>query len=300
MGAALCDASAAARQVYALADRVTELPITDVCCTGTIEQLTQTEFTQIAVVATSLAAAALLEERLGHVPEARAAAGHSVGELSAMCWAGALTLESTLKLVATRARLMSRDSAKVDGTMVAVLGLAADALVDVCTRASKETGSIVQVANLNAPDQVVLSGERSAVTAAGVLAQAAGASRVLPINVGGPFHSAYMAEAGHAFADSCRATDFAMPRCPIVLNTTAEPSRDPEALRTELGVQITSPVRWSESVQALGAAGTTTFLELGPGRVLSNLVRRTLPGATTMSAGTPESIEEARSLWSAS
>lgn len=299
MGASLCAASEAARRVFALADEVSGLPITEICATGPIEQLTQTEFTQVSLVTTCLAAAALLEEQLGQPPRAMATAGHSVGELTAMCWAGALSLRDALRLVAERGRLMARDSARVDGTMVAVLGLSGGELREICARASEQAGASVQVANLNTPDQVVLSGARSAIEVASALAQAAGANRVLSLNVGGPFHSKYMAEAGRDFAEQCAAVSFREPRCPIMLNTTAAPETKAEVLRDELGQQITSPVRWSETIQALGALGCSTFVELGPGRVLGNLARRTLPGAKTLAAGTPEAMGEVTSLWMA-
>lgn len=297
MGAALCDSSAAARTVFAAADQVTGLPVTEICRTGSLEQLTQTEFTQISVVATSLAAAAALAEHLGHVPEAVAAAGHSVGELAAMCWAGSLSLEETFLLVAERGRLMARDSAQVDGIMAAVIGLDATALVGVCRRAFEQTGQQVQVANHNAPDQVVISGARVAVEAAGKIAQADGASRVILLNVGGPFHSIFMTEAAREFAGICATATFNEPRCPIILNTTALPETDPVALRNELATQITSPVRWSESLQALVQLGCTHVVEIGPGRVLSGLVRRTAPQLSATSAGTPEALGQAAALW---
>lgn len=297
MGAPLCGASDAARRIFALADQVTRLPITEVCSTGSIEELTRTELTQVAVVTTCLAAAAFLEERLGLVPPSLATAGHSVGELTAMCWAGALSLEDTLRLVSERGRLMARDSANVDGAMVAVLGLDAGTCMDICERASEQTGLRVQVANLNAPDQVVLSGARPAIEAATTLALAAKANRVLPINVGGPFHSVYMAEAAGEFTATCAQVTFQPPRVPVVLNTSAAAETDPLALRAELGAQITSPVRWADTIQALADLGCDTFLELGPGRVLSNLTRRTLPAAKVMAAGTPDAIDEIAVLW---
>lgn len=297
MGVALFERSAAAREIYALADKVSGLPITELCCTGTLEELTSTEVTQLAVVATSLAVAASLEEQLGFQPTALAAAGHSVGELTAMGWAGALTAGDTLRLVQERSRLMARDSEAVDGSMAAIIGLTPERLEAICAAASEESGASVQVANLNAPDQSVISGARAAVEAAIRLATKGGAQRAVPLTVGGPFHSVYMASAGKHFAAACGEIEFRAPRVPIVLNTTAAPSSDPEALRGELPRQITSLVRWGDSIQAMAALGCETFVELGPGRVLSNLVRRSLPGAQVATAGTPAGVAEVASLW---
>lgn len=297
MGRALYDASAKARGVYATADRVTGLPITELCTSGTMEQLTRTDRTQVAIFTTSLAAAAALEEQVGRIPPALGTAGHSVGEFSAACWAGALSLEDALELVFERGRLMERDSSLVDGTMVAVVGLGADRLAVICAEASEQSSARVQIANLNAPDQVVLSGARVAIEAATALCQSAGAARILPLNVGGPFHSVYMSDAAAEFASACTRVAISPARVPIVLNTTATPTIEPTALRDELSTQITQPVRWSESAQTLTRLGCTIFVELGPGRVLSGLVRRTLPEASVLSAGTPETIAEAARLW---
>ncbi len=299
MGRALCESSARARDVYTAADRVTGLPITELCTDGSMDELTRTDRTQVAVLTTSLAAAAALEEQLGYTPPALATAGHSVGELSAACWAGALTLDDALALVCQRGRLMGRDSSQIDGTMVAVLGLDAGRLETVCAQASAQTGESVQVANINAPDQIVLSGSRAAIDAATTLAQAAGASRVLPLRVGGPFHSVYMSEAAKDFASACESVAIAPARLPIVLNTTGTATTEAAAVRDELSTQITRPVRWSDSVHTMAGLGCVTFLELGPGRVLAGLVRRTLPEVKVVSAGTPDTIAEAAQLWTA-
>lgn len=297
MGLALCEASESARDTYAIADRVTGLPISELCCNGTLAELTRTDVAQLAVVTTSLAAAAALEEQLGFPPSAVAAAGHSVGELAAMGWAGALSVEDTLTLVRERGRLMERNSTATLGAMVAVFGLTPPQLEAVCNAAAEETGASVQMANFNAPDQIVISGARQAVEIATRLATGAGAQRVVPLNVGGPFHSVYMTSAAQDFAAACREVSIRPPRLPIVLNTTAGPTIDPDALRQELSVQVTSPVRWSESMETLSRMGCETFVELGPGRVLSSLARRCLPAAQALSAGTPIALGEAARLW---
>src|SRR5436190_679577 len=157
-------------------------------------------------------------------------------------------------------------------------------VAQLCAQASGQTGTSVEVANLNAPGQVVLSGDREGIGAATELATRAGARRVIPLSVGGPFHSRYMAAAAAEFASVVEGAGFATPHTPVVLNTSGRAVSDPEALAAELAVQITSPVRWEESVRQLQAMGCSTFIELGPGQVLTGLIRRTLPDANAVSA----------------
>ena len=297
MGVALRAASPAAEQVFVLAEHVTGLPLRELCASGPAAALTRTSVAQTAVVATSLAAAAHLHEIVGYVPPARAAAGHSVGELAAMCWAGALDAETLFRLVHERGRLMERDAAGVDGTMVAVLGLDRSQLDQICAEVSAADEGTVQVANCNAPGQVVLSGEQHAIQTASERALAAGARRVLPLAVGGPFHSIYMSGASGDFAAAAAVARIDRPRIPVVLNTTAMASDNVDDLRNELPTQITRPVLWDDSVRALAAEGCTTFLELGAGQVLSGLVRRTLPEAIVVAAGTPDAISSAAQLF---
>ena len=267
MGVDLREASPQARAIFEQVDRITSLAISRLCAEGPLEQLTPTEVAQPAVVATSLAALAVLRERIPGL-EPAAVAGHSVGELAACVAAGALDEGGALELVAARALAMAAACVEVDGTMAAVIGLDEPALQTVCEEASAEDGS-VELANLNAPGQLVISGERQAVARAGEGARAAGARRVLPLAVGGPFHSRYMRPAA-------------------------------EALRDELLVQVYSPVRWSASLGRLAALGCDRFLEVGPGTVLAGLVKRSLPEARVASFGTLADLDEARALLEAS
>lgn len=294
MGADLRRLSPRAAALFASAERRLGLPLAEVCERGPEERLMATEFAQPAVVATSLAAWTVLQEAFaaaGLAPAPAFAAGHSVGELAALAVAGALTADDALDLVATRARAMAAACARVDGTMAAVIGLDPDRLVAICEQASAETGASVQVANLNAPDQTVISGERGAVARAGELARAAGARRVLPLKVGGPFHSVYMQPAIAPFGEHAERVAFRTPACPVVQNVTARPVTDPVALRRNLVAQLAAPVRWVETLQFLAAAGCDRFLEVGPGQVLSGLVRRTLPGATTLNVQDEASLQ---------
>jgi [acyl-carrier-protein] S-malonyltransferase len=296
MGVALRQASRRADDLFRLAERVSELPIGDLCANGPLDELTRTNVAQIAVVVTSLAAVAVLEECLGSRPNGTAVAGHSVGELAALCWAGALDEETTLRLVHERGRLMERDSVASDGTMVAVLGLDRVALEAICRDASTATDETVQVANINAPGQIVLSGHRVAIQAASERATAQGARRVVPLNVGGPFHSVYMAPAAGDFRVVVESAAFKTPSTPIVLNTDARPTTDTARLREELPDQITRSVLWEDSLGALRDLGCSIFVELGPGQVLSGLIKRTLPDVKVVAAGTPDAIQNVAAL----
>ncbi|HEX9015832.1 MAG TPA: ACP S-malonyltransferase, partial [Chloroflexota bacterium] len=236
MGASLSGCSAAARELFAVAERATQLPLAEVCFEGPADRLTDTAFAQPGVVAVSLAAAAALDERLSELGvAARAAmcAGHSVGEYSALGYSGALTVSDALKLVSARGKAMAEASSSADGSMVAVLGLDEEPLARVCSRASEETGASVQVANLNAPGQIVISGSRRALDRACELAKEAGAKRAVALDVSGPFHSIYMQPAADLFRGYVDAAPVAAPSVPVVLNVNARPSADPVELRRE-------------------------------------------------------------------
>lgn len=290
MGVALRQVSPAAEEIFHLADHISGLPIGDLCARGPLTDLTRTSVAQMAVVATSLAAAAYLRELVGDHPEIIAVAGHSVGELTAMCWAGCFDLPTTLRLVNQRGRLMERESSTIDGTMVAIVGMGREELESICAEVSGGSDGQAQVANLNAPGQVVLSGARRAVAAAAERALATGARRAIPLAVSGPFHSAYMHGPAQEFERFVSAISIDEPRVPIVLNTTARPSRDVAVLRSELSRQIERPVLWDDSLRTLHSMGCSVFVELGPGSVLAGLVRRTLPEAIAIAAGNPEAI----------
>lgn len=295
MGVDLRARSRQARDLFALADRVTGLPITRLCEEGPLEQLTATEAAQPAVVVTSLAALAVLRDELGEDPAPLAVAGHSVGELAAYVAAGALDAEAALRLVHERAQAMMAACAAVDGTMAAVLGLDEEPLRAACEAATQRDGS-VEVANLNAPGQLVISGERRAVERAAERAKAAGARRVLPLVVGGPFHSAYMQPAAERLARAVAAAPLRDAQVPVVVNVTAREADRADDLRAELAAQVSAPVRWSDTLRRLAALGCDRFLEVGPGQVLAGLVKRTLPEARVASFGHPATLEPAAAL----
>jgi [acyl-carrier-protein] S-malonyltransferase len=293
MGTEFLAASAEARHVFALADRITGIPISRLCAEGPLDRLTQTDVAQPAVVATSLAALALLRERIG--VEADAVAGHSVGEFAAYVAAGVLTAENAFKLVSARAQAMASACKTVDGAMAAVIGLDEAPLRAACAAAS-DNGSSVEVANVNSPGQLIVSGARDAIERFAAHARAAGARRILPLNVGGPFHSVYMRPAAATLASAIAETRFNPARIPVVLNVSAEVTQDPRALRHELEVQVYSPVRWTETLRRLAGLGCDRFLEVGPGQVLAGLVRRTLPHVRVASFGAPGDLPAAESL----
>lgn len=285
--------SARARQLFGLADQITGLPITRLCDEGPLERLTETDVAQPAVVTTSLAALAVLREECTF--EAAAVAGHSVGELAAYVAAGVLDAEAALRLVQVRAQAMAAACASVDGSMAAVLGLDELALRAACTTASRN-GSSVEVANLNAPGQLVVSGARDALERVTESARAGGARRVLPLKVGGPFHSVYMRPAAEAVGQALADTPLRRPDIPVVLNASARATQEPDELRDELAVQVYSAVRWTETLQRLAELGCDRFLEVGPGTVLAGLVRRTLPDARVASFGSLADLPEVCSL----
>jgi [acyl-carrier-protein] S-malonyltransferase len=293
MGTDLAAASPEARRLFDLADSVTGLPISKLCAEGPLERLTHTDVAQPAVVVTSLAALAVLRSFAEF--EFGAVAGHSVGEYAACVAADVFDAETALALVNVRARAMAAACASVNGSMAAVIGLDEDPLRNACLTATHD-GSSVEIANLNAPGNLIVSGARDAIERLSVSARAAGARRVLPLNVGGPFHSVYMRPA----ADDLRhALDDLTPRparIPVVVNATAEPVQDPEALRSELAVQVYSPVRWIDTLQRLAALGCDRFLEVGPGNVVAGLVRRTLPSANVASFGSMADLAGAQAL----
>ena len=287
--------SQAAAELLDRLDALTGRPVTRVMAEGPLELLTDTRYAQPAVVAASLAALLLLRERLGGdgLLAPTFCAGHSVGELAALVASGALDAEAALELVAHRAASMAEACDRVDGTMAAVIGVDTASLEQLCALASGATGERLEIANLNAPDQLVVSGHANAVDWLLDNGRAHGARRVIKLTVGGPFHSSYMRPAAEHFATVVAAAPLREPEFPVVLNQTARPASSVEEIRQELGQQVAAPVRWSESLAYMGEAGCRLFVEVGPGQVLSGLVRRTLPDAIALTTADAGDIEAA-------
>jgi [acyl-carrier-protein] S-malonyltransferase len=282
MGRQLAAASPTAASVYEEADATLGWAVSTLAWEGPEEQLNDTRQTQPCLVATSVACLRALDEELSFRGERLVAsfvAGHSVGEYAALVAAGTLELGDALRLVTRRGALMA--DARVEGGMVAVIGLDRDAVAAVV--ASLEAGPDLVVANDNAPGQVVISGTPSALAAASKAVHAAGARRSIPLKVSGPFHSPLMVGIGAELAREFATADWRDADPPVVSNVTAEPVRDAEEIRALLARQVHSPVEWVRSVRRMAAEGVDTFVECGPGRALTGMVRRIVPGARTHS-----------------
>ncbi len=272
MGQPFYEQSPAARAIFTAADELLDFPLSTLCFAGPLEELTDTINQQPALYVTSLAALAVLRENGGD--DAVFAAGHSLGELTALVAAGSLSFEDGLRLVRRRGELMKEADQKQPGRMAAVLGLETDIVQACCEQAAAETGQIVVLANDNCPGQVVISGHAAAVERAGEILTGNKARKVVPLPITIAAHSPLMAPAAAAFAAAVEATPFAPPTMPVIANTTAAPLTTPEAIRAELKAQLTGPVRWTESMQLLVAQGVDTVVEVGPGDVLQNLMKR--------------------------
>jgi [acyl-carrier-protein] S-malonyltransferase len=245
--------------------------------------LTQTDITQPALYAHSLAAVAVLEAR-GMTPGMTA--GHSLGEYSALAAAGALSFADGMRIVRLRGRLMAEAGQDRAGTMAAILGMDAADLEATCADASTQA-EVVVAANYNAPSQIVVSGDVAAVERACALATERGAKRAVMLPVSGAFHSPLVAPAAEGLAEALGALEIVPPRCPVYLNVTAAPTQEPSEIRRRLLEQLTAPVRWAQTLEAMQAGGAETFAEVGTGRVLSGLVKRTLGRRTpTQNYGT--------------
>jgi [acyl-carrier-protein] S-malonyltransferase len=286
MGEALAAAFPICRQTFAEADAALGEPLSQVIFDGPEERLTLTENTQPAIVAVSIAAYRLLESRR-MTPSY--VAGHSLGEYSANVAAGTFGFADALRMVRRRGRYMQEAVPAGEGAMSAILGLDLEKVAQACADAAD--GEIVSPANMNGAGQIVIAGARGAVQRAGERARALGAKRVVPLPVSAPFHCALMAPAQDRLAPALRALATATPRVPIVANVDAEPKRGAHAAIEALVQQVSAPVRWEAVVSRLAAEGVTTYVEVGPGTVLSGLVRKIHRGATVVSFGMPDDLE---------
>ncbi|HET7038875.1 MAG TPA: ACP S-malonyltransferase, partial [Gemmatimonadales bacterium] len=282
MGKDLAERFPAARAVFQRADAALGTPLSRLMWDGPESDLTLTHNAQPAILVHALAVHAVVGERLSPV----AAAGHSLGEYAAYAALGALAPDDAVRLVRRRGELMFQAGTARPGTMAAVLGLAGEAVAEICARESRN-GHVVVAANLNAPDQTVISGDPEAVERAGEALKSAGAKRVIGLKVSGAFHSPLMAPAAEGLARELARVSIGHPAAPVIANASAAPVRDGAAARRLLGDQLTAPVRWVESMRAaVGLAAGATFAELGPGGVLAGLLKRISPGASAISLGT--------------
>lgn len=270
--------------VFARADAALGFPLSRLCWHGPEAELSDTINTQPAIFTHSIAMYEMVRLS-GEIESPVFVAGHSLGEVSALCAAGALTFEDGVRLARERGRLMKEAGERAPGSMAAVIGLDAGALRTACQEASQQHTPGVVVANDNAPGQIVISGGKAAVAAASAIAKAKGAKRVVPLNVSIASHSPLMASVADDFARIVETTPIAPATVPVVANTSAQPITHPDDIRAELAAQLTSPVRWVESVRFMHGQGVTHFIELGPKDVLCGLIRRIVEGVETRTIG---------------
>ena len=268
MGKALYERSAEARELMDRANEILGFPITDIMFGESAEDLKATRVTQPAIFIHSVVLALC-----SGLETPSMVAGHSLGEFSALAAAGAMSFEDALKLVAVRASAMQKCCEKVPGSMAAIIKLPTETIEEICASCS----GLVIPANYNSEGQVVISGEAEAVAEACKKMMEAGAKRALPLPVSGAFHSPLMEPARLELAEAIDKTPFQAPACPVYQNVTALPATDPDVIKANLLKQLTSPVRWTQTVQNMVADGADYFLEIGPGTVLQGLVGRIAP-----------------------
>lgn len=266
MGQDLFESSTVAQARFKQAEDILGFDIASVMFEGTPERLKETKVTQPAIFLHSV----ILAECLGDAFEPSMVAGHSLGEFSALVAAGSLSFEDGLRLVSARANAMQEACERQASTMAAVLGLDNDVVEQIC----KATEGTVVAANYNCPGQLVVSGEVPAVEAACEAFTEAGARRAILLPVGGAFHSPLMEPAREKLAKAIADADIQPPRCPIYQNVSAEPTSDPELIRTQLVAQLTAPVRWTQTMEAMMADGASEMTEVGPGKVLQGLFKK--------------------------
>ncbi|MGK4004713.1 ACP S-malonyltransferase [Sorangium sp. So ce1036] len=271
MGKALAEVSPAARGVFARADAALGEPISRLCFEGPIEALTLTSNTQPAIVATSCAVAAALIEHLPNLDPPLYAAGHSLGEYSALVAAGALEVEEAVRLCRIRGSAMQEAVPAGEGAMSALVGLDQDAVLAICAEAAQ--GDVVSPANYNGPGQIVIAGHNRAVARAGELAVARG-GKAIALKVSAPFHCALMRPAAERLRPELERTPLRPLAFPVIANVDAAPNSDPERVRSLLLRQVDGTVQWTQTIERMAADGVTHALELGPGKVLAGLVKR--------------------------
>jgi [acyl-carrier-protein] S-malonyltransferase len=294
MGKDLASGEPAAADVFRAADDALEMALTELCFVGPETELVRTEITQPSILTVSIAAYRAFAARGGAKPAA--AAGHSLGEYSAHVAAGTFAFEEAVAAVRERGRFMQEAVPQGAGAMAAILGLDRAALEAACERSAQ--GEIVSLANVNGPGQIVIAGHAGAVKRACEAAMAAGAKRAVPLPVSAPFHCALMRPAAERLAARLQAVTFCDPEIPVYTNVDAAPVTTAAASRDALVRQVASPVRWEEEIVRMAKDGLDAFVEFGPGRVLTGLVRRIVQEARVLSvsdlAGVQSAIHELR------
>ncbi|WP_313135244.1 ACP S-malonyltransferase [Paracoccus jeotgali] len=288
MGRELAEAYPAARDVFREVDEALDEDLSGLIWNGDADELTLTRNAQPALMATSMAAFRALESEGINISEADYVAGHSLGEYSALCAAGAISLQDTARLLRLRGQAMQEAVPVGIGAMAAILGLDFATVDEIAREAAGD--EVCQAANDNDPGQVVISGHKEAVERAAALAKERGAKRALLLPVSAPFHSVLMQPAAAVMADALAGVDIQPPAVPLIANVRAEPVIEPGAIRRLLVEQVTGSVRWRESIAFLTEAGVTEFWEIGAGKTLSGMIKRISKDATTRHIGSPADI----------
>lgn len=286
MGKELADNFSVARQTFTEASDALGFDMAALCFAGSDDDLRLTANTQPAILTTSIAALRVVQQETGLVPAC--AAGHSLGEFSALVAAGTFNFADAVKTVRLRGTFMQEAVPVGTGAMAAIMGLERQTLQDLCTQAAKD--EVVAPANFNSADQIVIAGHAAAVARAMVLAKEAGAKRALPLPVSAPFHSALMQPAAERLAEVLAPLVFGTFTCPVVSNVEASAYADPTRVKDLLIQQVCAAVRWDESVQAMQQGGVERFIEIGPGKVLSGLVKRIAKGCEVEQVDSPASL----------
>jgi len=276
MGKDLFDQSEIAKEMFQVSDEILGFDLSTILIAGSKEDLQQTRVTQPAIFLHSVITAKVM----GNNFRPDAVAGHSLGEFSALTAAGAIDFESGLKLVSQRAEAMQKACNLSEGRMAAVLGLEDHVVEDIC----QQTSGVVVAANYNCPGQLVISGGKDAIESACKNLELVGARKALVLPVSGAFHSPLMEPARTELANAIDSTNFSAPLCPIYQNITAMSVEDPIEIQKNLIAQLTSPVMWTQTINAMVKSGITNFIEVGPGRVLQGLIRKIAPDVTVSSA----------------
>jgi [acyl-carrier-protein] S-malonyltransferase len=288
MGKELYENYAEAKEVFEQANEALGFDLTKLCFAGPENELNQTINTQPALLTTSIAVMAVLKAK---GIKAKAAAGHSLGEYSALVCAESIKFADAVKLVRLRGQYMQEAAPQGAGGMAAILGLEGLAVNDACVRAAA-TGHTVEAVNYNCPGQVVIAGTQSGLEAAMALAKESGARRCVPLAVSGPFHSSLMRVAGDKLAHELEQITISEPKLPVLSNVTADYVRTAQEIKQKLIDQVSSPVRWEEIVQRLDNDGYSMAVEVGPGKVLSGLIKKTTKGISTLNVEDIASLEK--------
>jgi len=286
MGRDLYDSSDSARAVFKQADEALGFPLSQLCFNGPDDELRQTINAQPAIVTISLALLSAIRnsEVSKNLPAPAFVAGHSLGEYTALAAAGVVDFATAIYLTRERGRLMHQAGLENPGGMAAIIGLDEASLADICTRSG------TKIANFNCPGQLVISGDKDSLNRAMKLAEAKGARRVMPLQVSGAFHTHYMQPAADSLAEIIAAISFAAPQVPIIANTTAGEITTAEMVKEELLSQLCNSVLWQRSIEYMINSGVSTFIEIGPGKVLSGLIKRINKDVKTINISDIESI----------